>query len=82
MGAAIFSGTSNDLNRAIVLSTNKAFAEWSEVFPHSACTVTLVDRLVHRSEVIEIEGDSYRLKEAKELAAIKTAARRRKKNAA
>ena len=37
-----------DLQRSIVLSTNKAFAEWSEVFPHAACTVTLVDRLVHR----------------------------------
>ena len=30
------------------------------------CTVTLVDRLAHRSEIIEIEGDSYQLKEAKE----------------
>lgn len=48
-----------DLQRAIVLSTNKAFAEWSEVFPHAACTVTLVDRLVHRSEILEIDGDSY-----------------------
>lgn len=70
-----------DLHRPIVLSTNKAFAEWSEVFPHAACTVTLVDRLVHRSEIFEIEGDSYRLKEAKERAARKTAARRGKKSA-
>jgi DNA replication protein DnaC len=71
-----------DLHKSIVLSTNKAFAEWSEVFPHAACTVTLVDRLVHRSEVIEVEGDSYRLKEAKERAAHKTASRRGKKSAA
>lgn len=70
-----------DLQRPIVLSTNKAFAEWSEVFPHAACTVTLVDRLVHRSEVFEIEGDSYRLKEAKERAARRTASRRGKKTA-
>jgi DNA replication protein DnaC len=68
--------------RAIVLSTNKAFTEWSEVFPHAACTVTLVDRLVHRSEILEIEGDSFRLKEAKERAAQRSAKRRAKKSAA
>lgn len=56
-----------DAERAIVLTTNKPFAEWTEVFPHAACTVTLVDRLVHRAEVIEVTAESYRLKEAKEL---------------
>jgi DNA replication protein DnaC len=67
-----------DANKPILLSTNKAFSEWSEVFPHAACTVTLVDRLVHRSEIVEIQGDSYRLKEAKERSATKHAARRAK----
>lgn len=71
-----------DQQRSIVISTNKAFAEWSEVFPHAACTVTLVDRLVHRSEILEIEGASYRLKEAKERAAQRSASRRGKKTAA
>jgi DNA replication protein DnaC len=70
-----------DAHKPIVLSTNKAFSDWSEVFPHAACTVTLVDRLVHRSEIIEIEGESYRLKEAKERTATKRAARRNKKAA-
>jgi DNA replication protein DnaC len=70
-----------DAHKPIVLSTNKAFSDWSEVFPHAACTVTLVDRLVHRSEIIEIEGESYRLKEAKERTANKRAARRNKKAA-
>lgn len=71
-----------DLHKPIVISTNKAFAEWSEVFPHAACTVTLVDRLVHRSEIFEIEGDSYRLKEAKERAAQRSTSRKGKKSAA
>jgi DNA replication protein DnaC len=53
---------------SIVLSTNKAFGEWSTVFPHAACVVTLVDRLLHRADVISIEGESYRLKEAKDRA--------------
>lgn len=65
--------------KSIVVSTNKAFNGWSEVFPHAACTVTLVDRLVHRSEIFEIDGDSYRLKEAKERAARRSASRRTKK---
>jgi DNA replication protein DnaC len=57
--------------RSIVLTTNKPFAEWGEIFPNAACVVTLVDRLVHRAEILAIEGDSYRLKEAKERAARK-----------
>lgn len=61
--------------RPIVLSTNKPFGEWSEVFPNASCVVTLVDRLVHRSEILPIEADSYRLKEARERAARKGAAR-------
>jgi DNA replication protein DnaC len=65
-------------HRSIVLTTNKPFAEWSEIFPNAACVVTLVDRLVHRSEIVQIEGDSYRLKEAKERAAKKRKARRSK----
>jgi DNA replication protein DnaC len=64
-----------DESRSILLSTNKPFAEWSQVFPHAACVVTLIDRLVHRAEIVDIEADSYRLKEAKERAAKKTATR-------
>jgi DNA replication protein DnaC len=71
-----------DAHKPILISTNKAFSEWSEVFPHAACTVTLVDRLVHRSEIFEIDGDSYRLKEAKERNASKSASRRAKRGTA
>lgn len=38
----------------MLLSTNKAFGGWGHVFPHAACVVTLVDRLVHGAEVIEM----------------------------
>ena len=69
-----------DPGKPIVLSTNKAFSEWGEVFPHAACVVTLVDRLIHRAEVIDIDADSYRLKEAKELTAARST-RRGKKSA-
>ena len=52
--------------RSTIITTNKPFKEWSDVFPNAACVVSLVDRLVHRAEVISIEGESYRLKEARE----------------
>lgn len=68
-----------DANRPILLSTNKAFNDWAEVFPHAACIVTLVERLVHRSEILEIDGDSYRLKEAKERQLSRSSSRRTKK---
>jgi DNA replication protein DnaC len=69
-----------DAHKPLLLSTNKAFADWGQVFPHAACVVTLVDRLVHRAEVIEIEAESYRLKEAKELSAARSKQRRTKKH--
>jgi DNA replication protein DnaC len=55
--------------RSTLITTNRPFSEWSEVFPNAACVVSLIDRLVHHSEVIAIEGDSYRMKEAQEQAA-------------
>lgn len=55
-----------DQGKPVIVTTNKAFREWNEVFPNASCVVTLVDRLVHRSEVVAIEGASYRLKEAQE----------------
>lgn len=57
------------LHRPVLLTTNKSFGEWNEVFPNATCVVALVDRLVHRSEILSIAGDSYRLKEAQERAA-------------
>ena len=55
-------------SKSTMVTTNKAFADWNTVFPNAACVVSLIDRLVHHSEVIPIEGESYRLKEALERA--------------
>jgi len=52
----------------IVLTTNRPFAEWGEVFPNAPCVVSIVDRLVHHSEILVIAGDSYRMHEASERA--------------
>ena len=53
-------------HKSTVVTTNRAFAEWGEVFPNAACVVSLIDRLMHRAEVIRIDGESYRAKEAEE----------------
>jgi DNA replication protein DnaC len=62
--------------RSTLITTNRPFAEWREVFPNAACVVSLVDRLVHNAEIIAIEGESYRLKEARERADQRTRQRR------
>jgi len=54
---------------ATIVTTNRPFGEWNEVFPNASCVVSLIDRLVHHSQVIAIEGESYRMKEALEQAA-------------
>jgi len=64
--------------KSTLVTTNKSFTEWSAVFPNAACVVSLVDRLVHHSEVIVIEGESYRLKEAKERSEQRGRQRRKK----
>lgn len=62
--------------RPMVLTTNRLFAEWNQVFPNAACVVTLVERLMHRGEAIAIAGDSFRAKEADDRAAAKEKRRR------
>ncbi len=71
------------LSKPTLITTNRVFKEWNEVFPNASSVVTLVDRLVHRSEIVKIEGDSYRRKEALEAADRKASERnfRRKRKA-
>jgi DNA replication protein DnaC len=64
--------------KPVILTTNKAFTDWGEVFPNSTCVVTLIDRLVHKAEILKIKGSSYRLKEARERAASKKELRAKK----
>ncbi|WP_240480446.1 ATP-binding protein [Enhygromyxa salina] len=47
-----------------MLTTNLAFRDWPSIFPNSACTTALIDRVIHHASVITIKGKSYRLREA------------------
>ena len=60
--------------KPLILTTNRPFKEWNEVFPNATCIVTLLDRLLHHADVTVIEGVSYRVRESER----EMAARRRK----
>ena len=62
-------------HRSVIVTTNRGFKDWNEVFPSASCIVTLVDRLTHHADVTKIEGKSYRLRESE----IEAAARRTNK---
>ena len=54
-----------------VVKSNKAFADWSHVFAGDAIMASAaLDRLLHRSTVINIRGDSYRLREKRQANAL------------
>lgn len=50
--------------RSIVMTTNLPFSDWNTVFPNAACATALIDRLTHHVEILAIEGESYRKREA------------------
>ncbi|TIN12984.1 MAG: AAA family ATPase [Mesorhizobium sp.] len=52
---------------AMVLTSNRGFAEWGEVFGDPVVATALLDRLLHHAVVVQIEGSSYRLRQHAEL---------------
>jgi DNA replication protein DnaC len=52
---------------AMILTSNRGFAEWGEVFGDSVVATALLDRLLHHAVVIQIEGSSYRLRQHADL---------------
>jgi DNA replication protein DnaC len=54
--------------KSIVLTTNLTFSDWPTIFPNATCATALIDRIVHHAEIITIDGDSYRLRDAKDAA--------------
>ena len=66
--------------KSTLLTTNKSFTDWNEVFPNAACVVALVDRLVHHAEIVGIKGESYRQKEAQEHAKARAGKRKTSKS--
>ena len=56
-----------DRSQPIILTSNKAFGDWAEVFAGDAVMASAaLDRLLHRSTVVNIRGESYRMKERRQ----------------
>ncbi len=49
-----------------IFTSNKTFSQWSEIFAEVTIASAILDRVLHHCTVINIKGDSYRLKERKE----------------
>ncbi len=65
--------------KSIVVTTNRAFKEWNEVFPNATCITTLLDRLTHHADVTVIKGKSYRVRESEQERAARRSKRCNKK---
>lgn len=51
----------------MILTSNRVFAEWGEVFGDPVVATALLDRLLHHAVVVQIEGPSYRLRQHADL---------------
>jgi DNA replication protein DnaC len=49
-----------------ILTSNLVFSKWKQIFGDKIVTAAILDRVLHHSHIINIQGDSYRLKEKKE----------------
>lgn len=47
----------------MILTSNRGFAEWGDVFGDPIVATALLDRLLHHAVVVQIEGSSYRMRE-------------------
>ena len=50
---------------SIIVTSNKSFESWTEVFPDAVIASAVLDRLVHHAHLVPIVGDSFRMKELK-----------------
>lgn len=53
--------------KSTIITTNLGFDRWDEIFGDAVLTAALVDRLTHKAFLINMNGDSYRLRETKEM---------------
>src|SRR6202050_4718545 len=59
----MFSLVSNRYERAsMIVTSNKPFSAWGEIFGDDMAATAMIDRLTHHSEILSLKGDSYRLR--------------------
>ena len=52
-----------DRGKSIIVTSNKSWGAWGEILPDQVMTAAILDRLLHRSVTLNIQGESYRLRE-------------------
>lgn len=55
--------------RSLVVTTNLPFQRWSEVFLDATAAAAVIDRVVHHATILHTQGESYRLRDARERSA-------------
>ena len=58
---------------AMLLTSNRGFGQWGEIFGDPIIATAILDRLLHHSMTINIKGESYRLKEKQKAGVLKQA---------
>ena len=48
---------------SLIVTSNKPFSAWGEIFGDDITAAAMIDRLVHHAEILALKGDSYRLKD-------------------
>ena len=48
---------------SLIVTSNKPFSAWGEIFGDEVTAAAMIDRLVHHAEILALKGDSYRLKD-------------------
>jgi len=48
--------------KSLIVTSNKNFSAWAEIFGDAVAVAAMVDRLVHHADVIVLKGQSYRLR--------------------
>src|SRR5271157_3902112 len=60
----MFSLVSSRYERAsLIVTSNKPFSAWGEIFGDDVVAAAMIDRLVHHAEILSLKGDSYRLRD-------------------
>jgi hypothetical protein len=46
----------------MIVTSNKPFSAWGEIFGYDMAATAIIDRLIHHSEILSLKGDGYRLR--------------------
>jgi len=55
-----------DLGKSIIITSNKSWGSWGDILPDQVMAAAILDRLLHRSVTINIQGESFRLRQHRE----------------